>query len=296
MSLPEKDVELFYKLYHPLLVYVNVKENIVESINSPEDIKELPDKRELGKIRTHLYNHLELIGSFVAENPLNFSSTELNIISGWKNFVKGEFLVFRYMKKYTVFLKTDGPPKAYGVLSLYTPFEEMLGSSLPVMVDCVLLPFKDKIVYDGIVIPYNIFFGGGIRRSFNHAYQEAKHRFGIITSLPFIEKEEKQSDADKLKFYLKSESNRERYWEEIDELIKDPNLLTLYHQEMGKIHAKTLGKRLREVGLTQGWFATLEGEIVASGTTREEVERIANDIVPAEKRNFVYIFQLKTKQ
>jgi len=184
MKLSKEDVELFYRLYHPLLVYVNKKFEIIKGIDSPEDFKKFSIE-EINKLRDRLYKHPELINSFIAENPLNFSANELKIISSWKELVKGKFLIFRYLKNCTVFLDTDETPKAYGVLALNTTFEEMVGPYLPVMVEAVLLPFNDKIIYDSIFSPYHMTFGGGIRRSFNDAYQEAKSRFGIITSLPF---------------------------------------------------------------------------------------------------------------
>ena len=97
-----------------------------------------------------------------------------------------------------------------------------------------------------------------------------------------------------LRFYLRGERSREKYWEEIERLIKgDPNLLALYHGEMGKIHARRYGRRLREIGLKGGWFAVLEDTTVASGATREEVERVLEHILPTEKREFVHIFRLK---
>jgi len=295
MRLSKEDVKLFYRLYNPLLVYANKKFKIIEGIDSPEDFKKFSIE-EISKLRDRLYKHPELINSFVAENPLNFSTNELKIISSWKELVKGKFLIFRYLKNYTVFLDADESPKAYGVLALNTTFEEMVGSYLPVMVEAVLLPFNNKIIYDGIFFPYSMTFGGGIRRSFNDAYQEAKSRFGIITSLPFSIEKVEQSDADKLRFYLRSKRNREMYWEEIEELInKDPSLLTLYHQEMGKIYARTYGKRLREIGLTNAWFAILEGITIASGATKDEVERILRCILSTGKRKFVYIFRLKEK-
>jgi len=295
MKLSKEEVGLFYKLYHSLLVYVNKKFDIVKSINSPEDFKRFPIG-EINKLRDRLYKHPELINSFVTENPLNFSTSELNIIRGWKDFVKGKFLIFRYLKNYTIFLDPDEPPKAYGVFALNSTFEEMVGPYLPIMVEAVLLPFNDKIMYDSIFVPYRITFGSGIRRSFNDAYQKAKSRFGIITSLPFSPEKVEQSDTDKLRFYLRSERTREMYWEEIEELInRNPNLLTLYYQEMGKIHARTYGKRLREIGLTKGWFAILESMTIASGATRDEVEQILQRILTPEKRKFVYIFQLKEK-
>ena len=87
------------------------------------------------------------------------------------------------------------------------------------MVEAVLLPFNGKIIYDSIFSRYPVTFGAGIKRRFNDSYQEAKSRFGIITSLPFELREREESDADKLKSYLSSARNRERYSEEIDELI-----------------------------------------------------------------------------
>jgi hypothetical protein len=69
-------------------------------------------------------------------------------------------------------------------VALSQPFEELIGPRLPVLTETVLLPFKDMIVYDGLLTSYNISFGGGIRRSLNESFKEAKARYGIVTSLP----------------------------------------------------------------------------------------------------------------
>jgi hypothetical protein len=83
-----------------------------------------------------------------------------------------------------VFLSTEKQPIAYGVLALTQPFEEMIGPYLPVMTQAVLMPFKDKVVYDGLLSSYRISFGPGIRRSLNQSFKEAKERHGIVTALP----------------------------------------------------------------------------------------------------------------
>jgi len=297
MKLSHDDVELFYKLFHTLLVYLNKRLKILEGLDSREDIKKF-SIAEIKKVRDRLYENPEMIDSFINENPSSFSSEELSIISSWKNFIKGSFIVIRYLKNYTIFLsKDEKTPKAYGVLALTSSFEEMFGFYLPpIMVETVLLPFKNKIVYDSIFYFYRITFGSGIKRSFNESYQLAKSQFGIITSLPFSPSRLEQSEANKLRFYLKNEWNREKYAREILELIgKDKELLRLYHQEMGKIHSRSFGRRLYEIGLTKGWFAILEGTLISGGATREEVEQSLQGIVPPEKRRFVYIFQLKGK-
>jgi hypothetical protein len=90
-----------------------------------------------------------------------------------------------------IFLATDAPPVAYGVLALTEPFEDLVGPYLPVWTETVLLPYKDKIIYDGLLSSYNMSFGPGIRRSLNDDYRAAKDRLGIVTSLPIVERPKK---------------------------------------------------------------------------------------------------------
>ena len=56
--------------------------------------------------------------------------------------------------------------------------------ALPRLIQAVLLPFKDGIIYDGLLSGHNVTFGGGVKRRLNEEYREAKEAFGIITSLP----------------------------------------------------------------------------------------------------------------
>lgn len=284
MRLSEEDVRLFYKLNPPLLLYVNQQRSIFEGVTTVDEFMRLP-LEEKTLVRNALYDHPELIDSFVEENPQNFSDDELKIVRSWNDFVRGRSLLFRYLKKYTIFLSMDSPPKAYGVLALLTNFDEILASPPPILIDTVLLPFKDRVIYDGFLSPYNIVFGPGIRREMNERYQAAKVRFGIITCLPW--KVEEKTDVELLRSYLSSEAMRERYQREIEDLIEgDPELLAVYHQEMCKVHARSLGRRLSKIGVGGAWFAILEGETVASGRTKEEVEEILDEIIPAEKRDF----------
>ncbi len=297
MKLSQADVQLFYKLNPALLFYVNQQLHVIEDVSTVDEFmdsfRELPMEKNV-EIRNAVYEDIDTIDAFVNSNPFRFSHEELEIILSWKNVVRGTFQLFRYLKKYAIFLDDSSPMKAYGVVALIDSFEDILGSALPIMLQAVLLPFKGQIVYDGFLLPYRIYFGGGIRRGLNAEYQEAKSRYGIITSLPFTDDQDERSHEDMLRFYLKNQRNREQYQEEIEALIaKDRGILTLYHQEMGKIHARTYGKRLRAVGLRGAWFAILEGLIVTGGKTREEVELVVHEIVPAEKGSFVYFFHLR---
>ncbi|MFM7449475.1 MAG: hypothetical protein ACKO24_12865 [Leptolyngbyaceae cyanobacterium] len=134
------------------------------------------------KVRNALYQHPGLIDAFLTENPQGFSEDQLAIVAQWKKFIKGKFYIERKLKKYTIFIRDNDA--VYGVLGLQSDFDEMFyPSQLPLLVEAVLLPFKDVIIYDGLLQGYNIFFGGGISGDLKEIYLRAKQRGEIIESL-----------------------------------------------------------------------------------------------------------------
>jgi len=290
MKLSQKDAALFYKLNPSLLFYINQRIGVIRDISTLDEfMKSSPEEKV--EVRDALYENIELLDSFVEENPASLSPEELEIVNSWRDFAKGTFYVFRYLKSHTIFLNSESPPKAYGVLGIMDAIGEIFDGVTPVMVKTTLLPFKGRIIYDGLMQASSLIFGGGIRRSMNESYREAKARFGVITSLPFSGEE--RSDADKLKALLRTESSREMHWEEIESLInKSDELLIIYHQEMGKIRARKYKQRLSDLGLSGSWFGILDGMVIASGATKAKIERTLEDILPKKQRNLVYIFQL----
>jgi len=294
MQLSNADAEQFFKLYPALLVYVNAHKKILENVTGPEDFM-LQSAEERMRVRDELYADINIIDFFVQENPFHFASQELDIIRSWKNYLKDEFYLLKHLKKHTIFLSTSSPCVSYGVLSL----AELLKDKFPyppVLVQGVLLPFKNRIVYDGYLASYNISFGGGVRRMLNNSYNEAKANYGIVTQLPFEATAQGQADdKQKLKFYLKNKHNREYYWEEIEELVtKSHDLAVIFHQEMGKVHARELGKIMREIGINNVWFGILQGVPVCSGKKRDYLEENISSVVPELKQDFVYRYYLKS--
>ena len=174
MLLERQDAELFFRLHRALMFFVNQRLKVIpDKLATPEEFAALSPQDRL-KVRDALNARLDLIESFVDENPAHLPADELDIVRSWRHLVAGKFYIFRELKKYTVFLSTTDPTIAYGVLALSQPFEELVGPYLPVLTQTVLLPFKDKIVYDGLMTGYSISFGPGIRRSLNESFKEAK--------------------------------------------------------------------------------------------------------------------------
>jgi hypothetical protein len=184
MHLSLEEVEQFFRLHRSLMFYVNQRLKVIdEKVDTPEKYSGLPPETRI-KVHQALLEHMNLIDAFADENPFGFDEPDLEIVRSWTNLVSGTFYAFRQLSRYLVFLSSTEPVVAYGVLALFDPFEVVIGSYLPRMVKTTLLPFKGKIVYDGLVTGYNVFFGAGIRRRLNESYKEAKERSGIITSLP----------------------------------------------------------------------------------------------------------------
>jgi hypothetical protein len=183
MQVTIEEGKLFYKLFAALLGYVNQKLAVVpEQFSKEIEYTSLPPQTR-GKVREALYEHRELIGQFVTENPAGLPPEELEIVAGWKNALVGKFYIFRCLKKHTIFICiSEKPYKAYGVLGLADPIEEVVGHrSLPILCNAVLLPFNGQIIYDGLIAPYSVTFGGGVRRHLNEDYNQAKEAFGVIT-------------------------------------------------------------------------------------------------------------------
>jgi hypothetical protein len=184
MQVSFDDGKLFYKLYAALLSFVNRKLKVIpEQFSDSREYTALPPETRI-IVRNALYKHRDLLDQFINENPADLPANELAIVASWKHVVVGQFYIFRYLSNYTIFLSSSSPSKAYGVLALADPFEELIGPYLPRLNHAVLLPLKGKIIYDGLLSGHNITFGGGVKRMLNEEYRTAKETFGIIASLP----------------------------------------------------------------------------------------------------------------
>jgi len=245
------------------------------------------------KLRDHILKHPHLIDAYLEENSSTMSPEDVETVKAWrKYFIKDQFHVVRHLQDYLVYLKWDENPKAYGVVSAGIPMDRQIWPELPVMIETVLLPYKGRIINDGLTRTWNIRFGSGIRKSIEDDYRKARSLSGIITSLPHEDVE--PTDEDRLRAYLKTLRDRDQYWEEIHELLhRNPGLLPVYHQEMGRLDSRSLKKRLKDMGVKKGWFGVLLGLIVASGTSREELEENIRRIVPKQRQSHVYIFLIR---
>jgi len=177
------DAGLFFRLLWALQSYANRRLGLLPGITSPEQYARVPSEEKLA-VRQALWDQPDLLEAFVAGNPARLSPEDLQITQSWQRRVSGNFYILRFLKRQAIFLSAGQDARLYGVLGLYDDLAAvMLGQPLPIMVKAVLLPFKGRIIYDGLLQPYPVTFGSGIRGELNEVYQRAKQQDAIVEAL-----------------------------------------------------------------------------------------------------------------
>ena len=296
MKLTKEDTDLFYKLNWSLLFYVNQKYNVITGLKEPNLRKE--DIQKVFKLHEKLHLNPSLIDSFIIENPFKFNVEELETIKGWKKAVKSKFLVMKHSEQGAIFFDESKDSRAYAVLGLLDDLEELIPKEcLPVMLETTLLPFNGKIIYNGLFIPYNIHFGRSIRESMEISFREAKSKYGIITSFdePILEKSD--ADIELMKTYARNRDTCFNFDQEINQLLKkDPSLWKVYYQSLGKSDVRKISKRFTELGVNSAYFAIFDDVIIASGKSEKELNEMVANVLPLEKREYVYVFKYRGKK
>ncbi len=181
MKVSQQDADLYFSLMWALQYFVKQRLNLLPDITTIQDYADSGPNEKL-PVRQALFEQRTLIDTFVHENPDGFPEEHLQIIRGWKEALTGDFYIERVLKQYTVFIASDDT--VYAVLGLHSDFDELFHKSqLPRLTKAVLLPFKGRIIYDGLLQGYNVFFGGGIRRNLKEIYMKAKQQGCIVESL-----------------------------------------------------------------------------------------------------------------
>lgn len=175
--------ERFYKLWFPLLRFVNKKKNVV---SAKLLAKEPYDPQDIAKVSEKLWADDRLLEQYASENPDGLAEEDLELIRSWRHRVSGTFLVAKQLKKYCVLVSGDPPkeehPEVYGVVGIRCPLEDLL-YDVPAMIKANLIPFEGKIIYDSVFTSFPIQFGRNITRTLNGDYQNAKKRGAIIETL-----------------------------------------------------------------------------------------------------------------
>lgn len=292
MRLNEKEYNEYLAIHPKLIYYVGKKKNLIPSGTTLEEFMNYSAKDKY-PVRNALYENIHMLDTYIKEHSNELSEEDKDTIRQFKHFKKGTFYIIKLLKKYALFM---GEKYVYGVYALNDPFQMFWGNNLPVMVEAVLLPYKGKIIYDGLISNYPIHLGRGIRSSIKNSYALMEGRYGIITELPEkIDTTKLESNLEKeLLIMMKTKASREHNWYEIEELLEEnPNLMPVYIKEWGRINARAKKKELKKLGIKRQYFALYNDTIITSSANQKDLEKkIAELISDKATREAIYYFKL----
>jgi len=183
MKLSPAETKLFYKLRDSWLIFANRELQILPT-DIPVDRLRTQPIEAVAELSDVAADRTDLLEQYLELNPDQLPPDALSIITAWRHRIKGQFYILKHLKAYSVLMSTEKPIHLYAVLGLYDSIEDLIGkATLPVLVRTVLLPFRDRITYDGFLRVTNVTFGPGIRSNLNETYRHLKAHQGIVESL-----------------------------------------------------------------------------------------------------------------
>lgn len=172
MTLSTEDAALFYRLWLPLLDYVNNKYEVNKNLGRMAEAKSLEPK-EVKQVANRLWDDVDIIDDYLSEQA-DMPEEHRKIVSGWKRCVRGKFIMERHLKKGTIFISMENE-EVYQVSGIVSSWEEMFyGAPLPLILEAALIPFRGVIISDGLVMPYQIIIGRTMAAGFKDVYMDAK--------------------------------------------------------------------------------------------------------------------------
>ncbi len=176
-------------LFHYCLVNYRNKRVSFENFMKLDTLKKM-------RVRDYFYKNEYLLDEYLAQNDLNIEHKYL--LEGFRKRVSGTFLILKQLKEHAIFINND-TLVVYAVKALSDPFIHYCGL-LPRIVMTTILPFKDKIIYDGYISHYDVEIEANKKKIYEEIYQLAKAENKIVYNL--WEDKQERIDVSKIHFQI----------------------------------------------------------------------------------------------
>jgi hypothetical protein len=188
MILPTDLADLFYEIRNGLVWEINERHKIIKGFDKPSggfETRLSVSAEQFHTIREAMWENPQWIDEYLADDQgASLAKEKRDVIRDWrKYFIKDKFLLVKHLRKYSVFMYLSEPAKLYGVYGLTSSLDDVFPAVPPFVIEAVLLPFKDRIVYDGLAGISHEAFNPEMRFRTLEEYNAIKDEFGIIERL-----------------------------------------------------------------------------------------------------------------
>ena len=102
------------------------------------------------RLRTHWQNKPKIVEKFIKMNS-DLPEADIKLIKSWIGRKREIFFVTKHNTENPVFLSAKSN-KIYAPLALTDDFDELLPYRLPILIETSLIPYKNHIICDGLII------------------------------------------------------------------------------------------------------------------------------------------------
>ena len=168
--LSRKDAKLFYKIYLGLLEFTNNKYKIKKNMKiynksniNPYELQEI--------IECFWENKDTIVPEFCIANPYKFNKEELDIANNFKKGFRDLIIIAKYESEYTGILNND---RVYMIKGVNDNIDNIISyQDLPQPTITSIIPFKNVLIHDGILMEYDINLGSGFTKAIEEEYSES---------------------------------------------------------------------------------------------------------------------------
>jgi hypothetical protein len=148
ITLEQSDYFDCFKNMMSLFYFAGVSEEKIPNMSFDQFVDKCTDMPTLQKLRNLIIRKPKLVPEFLSLNRHLITPDDIKIIKDFTRRKTSIFAVLKYEEDYAVFVDTKGC-SFYAVKALTEPFSAVL-PALPTCIEASLLPFRNRIVWDGI--------------------------------------------------------------------------------------------------------------------------------------------------
>ncbi|MCK5848977.1 MAG: SEC-C domain-containing protein [Caldisericia bacterium] len=179
-QLSRSECTLFYETWYGLMGFVNERKKVISATIKPVYPNPISDE-EVYKVREILWKNPELIDDYL--NAVALSNEKIELLKAWRDHhKKGMFFLVDYTPEYAVLIgvSEQKEDRLYGTKGIRRSLSDAMQREIPVQLETVLLPFKNKIIYDSFMTSMPIGFGEVAKKALREMYESALEH-GIMT-------------------------------------------------------------------------------------------------------------------
>jgi hypothetical protein len=180
MILDKQEYFEYIEVHLRLLYFVGKSQNIISSDTDISQFMNLDQQIKM-KCRDKLNENIALIDEYFKASFDTLTTDQIKILEGFKKKKESDFIIFKCFAKHAILIDTTDN-KMYAVKALSDGFDSFF-SEFPVVCHMTILPFKDKIIYDGFLNSKEFYFGKNPTMEMSMMYKQAKIDKTIITML-----------------------------------------------------------------------------------------------------------------